>query len=108
MTILDGNGPKYSLLHTRESTTAFWGQPCWPPSRDMRAPCYQSRIVHRTFHYYILHSQSRIFWRSCEHLGMDLGLQNTRSSHNPNFGVPHWSEADFLTFRMPHICTKTM
>ncbi|KAJ7496418.1 hypothetical protein FB451DRAFT_1359086 [Mycena latifolia] len=94
-------------------------------TRQRHAISLESYIGLVTIKYFILRghylkppnfglANSWIFWRSCEHLGMDLGiqvfldLQNTRSSHDPNFGVPHRSEADFLTFRMPHICTKTM
>ncbi|KAJ7795946.1 hypothetical protein B0H14DRAFT_2620410 [Mycena olivaceomarginata] len=44
-------------------------------------------------------ANSQIFWRSYQHLGMDLGTQDARSFHDPDFAVSHPSDPDFLAFQ---------
>ncbi|KAJ6492363.1 hypothetical protein DFH09DRAFT_1453062 [Mycena vulgaris] len=43
-------------------------------------------------------TNSQIFWRSYQHLGIELGAQDARSFHDPNFELSRRLEPDFQTF----------
>ncbi|KAJ7891068.1 hypothetical protein B0H13DRAFT_2276962, partial [Mycena leptocephala] len=54
-------------------------------------------------------ADSQIFWRGCQQLGMELGIQqNTHSSRDPNFEVSRRSQACILPISIPHIYTITV
>ncbi|KAF7362883.1 hypothetical protein MVEN_00638200 [Mycena venus] len=119
--LLDGNSPTTPLYTLREARLLFWVSHAGHRhgTRYRHAISLELHRVLFTIQSFILRGRylkplnfglanSQIFWRSYQHLGIDLGAQDARSFHNPDFGLLHQSGPDFVTFCMPHIYTTTV